>query len=151
MRSKKDKVATKKEIDEHLKIALEEVGEIRPWFDKEVKEWIFSHRLYPVECGGESKKDVIENYPKYLREFIKHRLNKKVDRLVEKKAKGRGGLRPGSGRPLGSKKTKTTKTIRMKVYMAEWIKNHEDEIEGVIAGEKKIVSVQRRVRARSRR
>ncbi len=150
MQNKRVKVATKKEIDEHLKIALEEIGEINPWFDKEVKEWIFSHRLYPVECGGGSKKEVKENYPKYLREFIKHRLRKKVDRLVEKKTKGRGGLRPGAGRPPGSKKTQTTKTIRMKVYMAEWIKKHEDEIEGVIAGEKKIVSVQRRAQARSR-
>ena len=35
-------MATKKEIDQHLKIALEEVGEIRPWFDKEVNAWVFA-------------------------------------------------------------------------------------------------------------
>ncbi len=30
-------MATKKEIDEHLKIALDEVGAIKPWFDKEIR------------------------------------------------------------------------------------------------------------------
>ena len=59
-------MATKKEIDEHLKIALSEVGEIKPWFDKDVDGWVFSHKNYPVEYGGDSAKEVIKNYPKYF-------------------------------------------------------------------------------------
>lgn len=131
-------MAAKKEIGAELEIALDEVGKIRPWFDKSAKEWVFSHPLYPVEYAGESKKDVIENYPKYLREFIKHRLNQKVDALVERKTKGRGGKRSGAGRPRGTKSEKT-KTVRVKIYVAHWIKEHEREIEAVISGEKRIV------------
>ena len=36
-------MATKKEIEEHLKIALKEIGEIKPWFDKDMNAWIFEH------------------------------------------------------------------------------------------------------------
>jgi hypothetical protein len=134
-------MATKKEIDDHLKIALQEVGAIKPWFDKEIKEWVFSHDLYPVEYSGDSKGEVIENYPKYLREFIRHRLNNRVEELVEKKTRGRGGARPGAGRPLGSKRTGETKTVRVTLPVARWVKEHETEIEGIIAGKKKIVAI----------
>ena len=37
-------MATKKEIESHLKIALKEVGEIKPWFDKEVDAWVRRQR-----------------------------------------------------------------------------------------------------------
>jgi hypothetical protein len=52
-------------------------------------EWIFNHPDYPVEYGGKTSKEVVENYPKYLREFIKHRLNGNLNPLTEKK-KGKG-------------------------------------------------------------
>jgi hypothetical protein len=78
-------VATKKEIDSHLKIALKEIGEIKPWFDKEVNAWVFKHRTYPVEYAGDSVADVIEGYPLYLREFIKQRLNNNLAPFVERK------------------------------------------------------------------
>lgn len=68
-------MATKKEIEKHLKIALEEIGAIKPWFDEEVDAWVFEHKSYPVGYGGETKEEVVKNYPKYLREFIKQRLN----------------------------------------------------------------------------
>ena len=97
-------MATKKEIEQHLKIALDEIGEIKPWFDKEVDAWVFEHKAYPVEYGGESKEEVIQNYPKYLREFIRQRLNDNLAASVEKKTKGRGGKREGAGRPKGTKK-----------------------------------------------
>lgn len=60
-------------IAEHLKIAMEEIGEINPWYDEEVQGWIFSNALYPVECDGLSAAEVKDNYPKYLREFIEAR------------------------------------------------------------------------------
>jgi hypothetical protein len=102
---------------------------------------VFSHNLYPVEYNGNSKAEVMENYPKYLREFIRHRLNNRVERLVEKQTRGRGGVRPGAGRPLGSKKSEESKTVRLKVPIAKWIKEHESDIEGIIAGKKKIVAI----------
>ena len=95
-------MASSQEIEKELKIALKEIGEITPWFDEEVNEWGFSHKLYQVECGGDSPKEVIKKYPLYLKEFIKERLAGNLNPLVEKKTKGKGGWRPGSGRPKGS-------------------------------------------------
>ena len=106
-------MATKKEIEQHLKIALEEVGEIKPWFDKDVNAWVFKHKTYPVEYGGESKEEIIENYPKYLREFIRHRLNNRLHPIMEKETKGRGRKREGAGRPKGTRKAAPTKVVRL--------------------------------------
>lgn len=113
-------MATTKEIKEHLEIALKEVGKIEPWFDEEVNEWIFSHKNYPVEYGGSSKEEVIKNYPEYLREFIKHRLNKNLNQITEKKTKGHGGNRSGAGRPIGTTKEQT-KRVSLPVDIADWI------------------------------
>jgi hypothetical protein len=85
---KESKMTTKKEIEKHLNIALKEIGEIKPRFDKEVNEWVFSHILYPVEYGGKSAKEVIENYPKYLREFISHGLDDRLEIGIKKMTKG---------------------------------------------------------------
>lgn len=115
-------MATKKEIDRHLKIALEEVGEIKPWFDKEVDCWVFSHKNYPVEYGGDSEKEVIRNYPKYLREFIAHRLDGRISEVNEKETKGRGGYREGAGRPKGTKSAEPTTQIRVPRDIAAWLK-----------------------------
>lgn len=138
-------MAAKKIVDEHLKKALKEIGDIKPFFDREVGEWIFSHPLYPIEYGGESKEEVIENYPKYLREFIKHRLDNHLDPILEKKTKGRGGRRPGAGRPKGIKKC-PTRVIRLALPIANWISTHESEINAIISGEKVLVSSRKRKR-----
>ena len=129
-------MATRKKISEHLKKALKEIGSIKPWFDKEVNEWVFSHPLYPVEYAGRSKDDVIENYPKYLKEFITHRLDNRLESDVAKKTKGRGGLRPGAGRPKGTKKAPPTKVVRLEAQIADWVQEHEDDIYALIVGEK---------------
>jgi hypothetical protein len=121
-------MATAKEIKEHLEIAFKEIGEIRPWFDKEVNEWIFSHTNYPVEYGGESAKEVIKNYPKYLREFIKQRLNNNLNPLTEKKTKGHGGKREGAGRPKGSLKEEKDR-ISLPKDLAFWFKHNPEAIE----------------------
>jgi hypothetical protein len=90
-----------RKLEEHLKIALKEIGHIEPWFDKDINEWVFQHPLYPVEYGGKSRAEVVENYPKYLREFISHRLNNRLESGVEKKTKGRGGLKQNAGILVG--------------------------------------------------
>ncbi len=121
-------MASKKEIKDHLETALKEIGEIKPWFDKEVNEWVFNHPNYPVEYGGESLDEVIENYPKYLQEFIKHRLEERLNPLTEKKTKGHGGKRKGAGRPKGSVK-ETTQRISLPSDLATWFKNNPQAID----------------------
>ena len=121
-------MATRKEIKEHLETALREVGKIKPWFDKEVNEWIFSHSNYPVEYGGVSPEEVIQNYPKYLQEFIKHRLDDRLNPLTEKKTKGHGGKRKGAGRPKGSIK-ETKLRISLPRDLANWFQNNPQAIE----------------------
>lgn len=96
--------ANKKEIEKELKIALKEVGKIKPVFDEEVGEWVFSFSKYPVECGGEKKEDVKKAYPLYLKEFIEERMMGNLNPQTEKKTSGRGGYRPRAGRPKGTKK-----------------------------------------------
>ena len=114
----------KKEIEQHLKLALKEIGEIKPWFSKNFNAWIFSHELYPVEYAGDTEEEVIQNYPLYLKEFIKHRLQDRLSPLMEKKTKGHGGKRENAGRPKGSKKEE-----KVRVYLpkdiAFWIKQPE--------------------------
>ena len=120
-------MATKKEIEEHLKMALKEIGAIKPWFEKDVNAWVFSHKKYPeVEYGGDSLKEVTENYPKYLREFIKQRLNQNLTLRVEKKTIGKGGKRKGAGRPIGSRK-EPKKRVYLPRDVANWVQEHPFE------------------------
>lgn len=113
-------MATRKEIQEHLKTALEEIGQIEPWFDNDHKTWVFSHVLYPVEYSGDTKEEVIMNYPLYLQDFIDERLKNNLSPLTERKAKGRGGKRIGSGRPLGTTK-EPKKRVSLPSDIADWI------------------------------
>ncbi len=114
-------MASTKEIQTHLAIALAEVGEIKPRFNKKFNVWVFSHKNYPdVEYAGDSPEEVVKNYPKYLREFIKHRLDNNIWESVEKKTVGRGGKREGAGRPKGTKKP-PTRRISLPADVADWI------------------------------
>ena len=116
-------MASAKEIKKHLEIALEEVGEIKPIFNKRFNGWYFKHKKYPdVEYFGNSPEEVIKNYPKYLREFIKHRLNNNIWESVERKTKGRGGKREGAGRPKGTKKDPTRRVVLPK-DVADWLES----------------------------
>lgn len=120
-------MASNKEIKEHLSEALKEIGPITPWFDKEVNEWVFSHSDYPVEYGGDSQEEVIQNYPKYLQEFIQHRLDGNLSPLVEKRTKGHGGRREGAGRPTGTAK-EVKQRISLPIDVAIWLKNNPQAI-----------------------
>ena len=116
-------MASKKEIEKHLKTALKEIGKVQPWFDKEVNAWIFSHKNYPdVEYAGDSPEEVIKNYPLYLRDFIEERLNDNLAPHIEKATKGHGGRREGAGRPKGTKK-ESKKRIYVAKDVAEWLES----------------------------
>ncbi|HEY4831637.1 MAG TPA: hypothetical protein VIH61_03655 [Waddliaceae bacterium] len=115
-------MATKKEIKEHLRIALEEIGEIKPKFAKDVDAWVFSHPKYPVRYAGNSPEEVVQNFPLYLQDFIEERLNDNLAPAVEKRTKGKGGKREGAGRPKGTKKERKTR-VYLPDDIASWIKH----------------------------
>lgn len=115
-------MATKKEIEAHVKIALKEVGSIEPWFAKDVNSWIFSHPKYPIEYAGQSPEEVVKNYPKYLETFIEERLKGNLNPLTEKETKGRGGKRIGAGMPKGSVK-EPKERLYLPVDIVEWFKD----------------------------
>jgi len=118
-------MASQKEINAHLKLALAEIGEIIPKFSKRFNVWLFKHPLYPdVEYAGDTPEDVTKNYPRYLKQFIKERLNQNISPLIEKKTKGRGGKREGAGRPKGTKKG-PTKRISLPKDIADYFNNPE--------------------------
>lgn len=110
-----------KEMKHELEIALKEIGTIKPWFDKEYRVWMFSCPLYPVECEGNSAEEVIEKYPQYLSVFIEHRMIGRIDEVNEKKTKGKGGYRPGAGRPKGIIIKEPKKRVSLPVDIADWI------------------------------
>src|SRR5262245_33941185 len=114
-------MASKSEIKNEVKIALSEIGTITPWFDKEFNTWVYSNPLYPVECEGKTPEEVIVKYSKYLEVFIEHRLKGKLDEINEKKTTGKGGARPGAGRPKGTLKEPTTQ-IRVPLDIAKWLR-----------------------------
>lgn len=120
-------MASKREIDQHLEIALKEIGEITPWYDKRFSAWIFEHPLYPVGYSGDSKEDVIKNYPLYLRDFIEERLDRNLSPLTEKETKGRGGKRRGAGRPKGTKK-EAKERIYLPKDIARWFHDYPPAI-----------------------
>ena len=127
---KSDRKAFERLVDEHLKIALEEIGPIKPWFDHELKDWTFEHKLYPVSYGGNTRQEVIERYPLYIRQFIEHRLIGDLAPFVEKRTLGRGGKRIGAGRPVGTTK-EPTRTVRLPLDIVVWLKSDPRHLERV--------------------
>jgi hypothetical protein len=118
------------QVSEELKVALSEIGKVEPWFDDNVQEWVFEHPLYPESCSGSTENEVIKLYPLYLRQFIEQRMKNNLAPSVEKKTRGRGGMRAGAGRPTGSVKN-PTRTIRLPIALAEWIKSDPEHLEQV--------------------
>ena len=123
-------MATKSEIKKEVEIALAEIGTIIPWFEKDFNAWVYSNPLYPIECEGQSSAEVIKKYPKYLEVFIEHRVKGKLDAINKNKTKGKGGARPGAGRPKGSIKEQT-KQIRLPNDIVCFMKNYPQAYEEV--------------------
>jgi hypothetical protein len=108
-------------VVKQVEIALNEIGEITPWLDDETGYWMFEHPLYPESYGAETPEEVKAGYPLYLANMFHAQLKGNLDPHVEKQIKGRGGFRPGSGRP----KQTPTKLVRLPVDIAAWIKEPE--------------------------
>jgi hypothetical protein len=71
---------------------------------------------------------VIENFPKYMREFVKQRLNDNLADTVEKRTFGHGGKREGAGRPKGTIK-EPKERVSLPVDLAEWFRCNPAAIE----------------------
>jgi hypothetical protein len=115
---------------QQLEIALQEIGEIKPWFSDEVKEWVFEHPLYPESYGGDSPEEVIAGYPLYLGKLIEARIDGSLAPETELTIKGRGGYRAGAGRKTGSTKA-PTKLVRLPEDVAHWLKEDPSHVEDV--------------------
>jgi hypothetical protein len=120
----------RKTIEKHVKIALAEIGAIQPWWDEEVSAFVFEHEAYPVRYAGDSEAEVIENYPKYLQEFIEERLKDNLAPQVEAATPGCAGKRPGTGRLTPLTKPRT-KLVRVPAEVADWLKANPEHIEMV--------------------
>ncbi|WP_373531766.1 hypothetical protein [Vampirovibrio sp.] len=108
------------EVVAQTRIALSEIGEIKPWFDAEMGCWCFEHPLYPESYGGESASEVEAGYPLYLAQLIEARMSGELAPFVENLIKGRGGKRHGAGRPKGSHKG-SKKRVYLPVEVADWL------------------------------
>lgn len=132
--------AFSKEVLAELHIALAEVGKITPHYDEDYQSWVFSHPAYPsVEAIGDSAQECAARYKGWLAEFIQHRMQGRIHPTDEKTTSGRGGWRPGAGRPKGTTKTQT-RTIRVPVEIAAWLKAdpvHMDQVRRLMDQPKK--------------
>jgi len=116
---------SQKELEKHLKLALSEIGPIEPWWSDEDGMYVFEHDSYPRVMHADP--DIEETKAGYLRAitgFIEDRLNGMISESAERVTKGRGGHRPGSGRPKGTKKPKT-KRVTLPLEVADWLEEDD--------------------------
>lgn len=110
------------------KKALKEIGEIKPWWSEEDQLYVFEHKAYPVvDYLAKTPEEVIEKYQLVLQDFIAERLNSNIAEPIERITSGRGGSRPGAGRPKGTTKPPTLRK-RLPADIARWLDdeaNHE--------------------------
>lgn len=118
------------QVLEQLQMALEEIGEIEPWFDAECQEWVFEHPAYPESYSGATPEEVIRGYPLYLGQLIQARLDGSLAPYVEKKITGRAGRRPRVGRSQRVTKP-STRMVRLPVEIAEWLKADPENVNQV--------------------
>ena len=119
-----------------LDIALAEIGEIQPWWDEDFNCWVYEHPYYPVESEGDTSEECTERYKGWLAQFIWERMKGNIHPIDELKTKGRGGYRPGSGRPKGSLK-EPKKAIRLPVDIVDWFRadpEHLQQLRRLIQG-----------------
>jgi hypothetical protein len=109
-------------IDPEIQVALAEIGPIEPWWSEDDEMFVFEHPAYPrVMHADPDKQEAVNGYVRALRTFIEYRMAGKVTDAVERSTRGRGGMRPGAGRPKGTVKNPTL-LIRLPVDVATWLK-----------------------------
>jgi len=111
------------EVVKLVKQALEQIGDIEPWFDKDMGCWRFEHPDFPESYGGESEEEVKQGYPLYLANMFQAQLENNLAPYIEEKIHFRGGKRPGAGRPKGTTKGPRKVAIKVEPKMAAWLKD----------------------------
>ena len=123
-------------MKEDLEIALAEIGPIEPWWSEDNGMYWFEHDAYPYVMHGDPDIEKTKlGYMRALKGFIKDRLTGNLDETVDRISSGRGGVRSGSGRPVGTTKA-PTKLVRLPVQVADWIKAdpvHLEQIKRLMA------------------
>jgi hypothetical protein len=110
----------KSELEKQLEIALDEIGVIQPWWSEEDRLYVFEHPAYPMVMHGDADcEEARAGYLRALKGFIEERLAGNVAESVERITLGRGGARPGAGRP---RKDIPTVAIRIPEDIANWLK-----------------------------
>jgi len=113
------------QLETHYQKALADIGPIVPWWSEADNAYVFEHAAYPyVDYVGPTPELVIENYQRVLRAFVEARLAGELAEPVDWATSGRGGKRPGAGRPKGSKKAPTTR-ITVPSALAVILKRYE--------------------------
>lgn len=113
-------------IKRQLQIALDEIGPISPIFCDEDQVFCFRSPLYDFEAFGDTPTDCIKTYVNWLEEFIAERMKGNLAPDIERNSPGRGGKRPGAGRPKGTSKTEDTIVIRMPKRIGDWVKSNKN-------------------------
>lgn len=117
-------IANRKEVTQNLAIALQEIGVIEPWWSDEDEMYVFEHQAYPrVLYADPDKVKTRDGYLRALKGFIEERLSGNLSEEAERITPGRGGLRAGAGRPIGSKKPPTER-ITLPKELADWLKEN---------------------------
>lgn len=120
-------MAQQKVILSELNKALAEINAIVPWWSDEDGLFVFEHAAYPMVMAADADRDrVIELYRLALQEFIAERLRGNVADFVESLTSGRGGARPGAGRPK-NKAEKVRRYIPSTIVdIVEWLEDEEN-------------------------
>lgn len=114
-----------------LEKVLVEIGEIQPVWDNECGEFVASHPEYAsIDAPGDTVEEAIQTFHRLLCQFLQERINNNLAPHVERMTSGRGGKRPGSGRP----KSSPTTTIRLPSEIANWLKDnsHLDQVRNLM-------------------
>lgn len=121
-----------KKLDQAVKTALAEIGNISPIWSEEDQMYYFQHPLYPDVIFADEKAMLIEpGYKRILRDFLKDRLAGELADATEANTKGHGGRRDGAGR---KKRDMPTKSIRLPIDIATWLSepSHVDQVRQLI-------------------
>jgi hypothetical protein len=113
-----------------LEQSLNKIGKIKPWFDDDVNAWVFEHETFPlVRYAGDTEQEVIENYPKYLADYLEELSKDNISKTAEKAfSSGRGGKRENSGRPKGTTK-EPGKMYWFPILVGDWLKASKKNLE----------------------
>ncbi|MBK8190933.1 MAG: hypothetical protein IPK79_10845 [Vampirovibrionales bacterium] len=121
------------ELDRHFDMARAEVDGVQPQWSPEDQMYLVEHPAYPMVMHADPDPEkALTGYFRALRQFVKYRLAGEIADTTEQATSGRGGAREGAGRPRKNE----TKTVRLPVDMADWLRDqkHQDQVRRLMQG-----------------